>query len=75
MPGEVIPFDVKRFAEYIYAMIRSFKDRETAKIYRRNFSRKLPGDIQAIALRKLKMLNNSASLDDLRVPPQTGWKN
>lgn len=32
-------------------------------------SRRLPGDIQGIARRKLRMLNNSARLDDLRIPP------
>ncbi|MGA3050840.1 MAG: type II toxin-antitoxin system RelE/ParE family toxin [Chitinispirillaceae bacterium] len=50
-------------------MIRTFKDREAAKILEREFSRKLPGDIQHIALRKLKMLNNSLSLNDLKIPP------
>lgn len=38
-------------------MIRSFKDHETARVFQRRFSRKLPGDIQAIALRKLRMLH------------------
>ena len=50
-------------------MIRSFKDREAEKIFRREFSRKLPSDIQQIALRKLRMLNNVQTLQDLRTPP------
>lgn len=50
-------------------MIRSFKDREAEKIFRREFSRKLPTDIQQIALRKLRMLNNVHTLQDLRSPP------
>ncbi len=50
-------------------MIRSFKDSETEKIYLRGISRKLPLDIQQIALRKLRMLNNSHNLNDLRIPP------
>jgi len=50
-------------------MIRSFRDEETEKIYHRERSRKLPFDIQQTALRKLRMLNNAASLNDLRVPP------
>ena len=50
-------------------MIRSFRDREAEKIFHREFSRKLPHDIQQRAFRKLRMLNRSASLDDLRVPP------
>ena len=50
-------------------MIKSFADKETEKVYARQRSRNLPGDIQQIALRKLRMLNNSLSLNDLRTPP------
>lgn len=50
-------------------MIKSFADAETGKVYRRQFSRKLPTDIQAIALRKLRMLANAHSINDLRSPP------
>ncbi len=50
-------------------MIKSFKDSETEKIYHRERSRKLPGDIQQIALRKLRMINNAKNISDLRIPP------
>ena len=50
-------------------MIKSFKDGETEKVYHRYFSRKLPADIQQVALRKLRMLNNAVTLADLRIPP------
>ena len=50
-------------------MIKSFRDKETEKVFNRQRSRKLPGDIQQIALRKLRMLNRAQSLQDLRVPP------
>lgn len=50
-------------------MIKNFRDKETEKIFNRQRSRKLPSDIQQIALRKLRMLNRSQSLQDLRVPP------
>ncbi|WP_299409496.1 type II toxin-antitoxin system RelE/ParE family toxin [Acaryochloris sp. IP29b_bin.148] len=50
-------------------MIRSFKDKETQKIFDRQRSRKLPSDIQQTALRKLRMLNRADTLQDLRVPP------
>jgi len=50
-------------------MILSFASRETERIWSGERSRKLPGDIQAVALRKLRMLNQSRVLDDLRVPP------
>jgi len=50
-------------------VIKSFKDAEAQKIYRRERSRKLPPDIQQVALRKLRMINNAINLNDLRVPP------
>lgn len=50
-------------------MIRSFGDRDTERIYHRIPSRKLPVQIQQVALRKLRMLNRSTALGDLRVPP------
>ena len=50
-------------------MIKSFKDKETQKVYSREGSNKLPQDIQQVALRKLRMINNAKSLNDLRVPP------
>jgi toxin HigB-1 len=50
-------------------MIASFRDSETAMIWAGNRSRRLPGDIQAVALRKLRLLNQAKRLDDLRVPP------
>jgi len=50
-------------------MIKSFKDKETEKIFNRQVSRKLPRDIQQVALRKLRMINRAIRLNDLRVPP------
>jgi toxin HigB-1 len=50
-------------------VIRSFADRETEKVYRREVSRGLPGDVQATALPKLRMLGNACELRDLRSPP------
>lgn len=50
-------------------MIRSFRDHEAEKSFRRSFSRKLPQDIQRTAFRKLYMLNRAQSLNDLRIPP------
>ena len=50
-------------------MIRNFADKEAEKIWVGVSSRKLPGDIQNVARRKLRMLNNAVTLDDLRVPP------
>lgn len=50
-------------------MIRNFKDKEAQKIFERQRSRKLPSDIQQVALRKLRMLNRAETLQDLKVPP------
>lgn len=50
-------------------MIRSFKDKETERIWQGDRSRRLPHDIQASARRKLRMLNNAQSIEDLRIPP------
>lgn len=50
-------------------MIQGFADTETEKIWSGRRSRKLPGDIQSAALRKLRILNNARVLQDLRVPP------
>ncbi len=50
-------------------MIKCFKDKEAEKIYNGLRSSKLPGSIQDTARRRFKYLNNTAALDDLRVPP------
>lgn len=50
-------------------MIQSFADPETKLIWTGRRSRKLPSDIQAVALRKLRLLNQTRVLGDLRVPP------
>ena len=50
-------------------MIQNFKDKEAQKVFERKHSRKLPLDIQQVALRKLRMLNRAETLQDLRVPP------
>jgi toxin HigB-1 len=46
-------------------MIKTFRDTETEKIFRR----KLLPTIQQTDLRKLRMLNNAVTLEDLRIPP------
>jgi len=50
-------------------MIETFSCKETQKIFARQFSKKLPPDIQVVAFRKLRMLHRSTSMQDLRVPP------
>jgi len=50
-------------------MIESFACKETEKLFRREFSKRLPSDFQQVAYRKLKMLHRSSTVQDLRVPP------
>lgn len=50
-------------------MIKSFGDKETEKIWQGEYAKKLPANIQSIARRKLRMLNNAQDINDLRVPP------
>jgi len=50
-------------------VITSFRDREAERIWLGQLSRRLPKDIQEVARRKLRMLNNARTLDDLRIPP------
>lgn len=50
-------------------MIRSFRDRETEKLFRRERSRAVPTALRRVALRKLVQLDAADALDDLKVPP------
>ena len=51
-------------------MINSFYDSESQKVFNGEFSRRLPHDIQSVARRKLRILNNARTVEDLRIPPQ-----
>ena len=50
-------------------MIKSFKDKETEKIFKREILRKFPQNIQHVALRKLRMINYASNIRDLKIPP------
>jgi toxin HigB-1 len=63
----LLTFNVKRYNLFI--MIRTFKDKHTEKIFNRLHSQKFPADIQRIAFRKLRMLNQARNINDLRTPP------
>ena len=49
-------------------MITSFGSKETEKILNGDRVKNLPQEIQQIGRRKLRMLNNSQNLMDLKVP-------
>ena len=50
-------------------MIKSFKCRETEKIYNRQPTLKWPPGVQKTAYRKLWYLGAATAIEDLRVPP------
>jgi proteic killer suppression protein len=50
-------------------MLKSFGSKETEKIWTGVRSSKFPPEIQKIGRRKLRMINNSIDLNDLRIPP------
>ena len=60
---------VKRIWVYHVKVIKSFKCKETEKIFTLEGSKRLPPGIQQIALRKLRMLHRSTNIADLRIPP------
>lgn len=50
-------------------MIISFGNSESEKVWNGERVKKLPIEIQNIGRRKLRMLNNSVDIADLRIPP------
>jgi len=50
-------------------MIKTFKSKETEKVWNGERSSKLPLEVQKVGRRKLRMLNNSIDINDLRIPP------
>ncbi len=50
-------------------MIKSFRDKETRRLFARQFSRRFSPNLHRIAWRKLAILDAAERLDDLRIPP------
>lgn len=50
-------------------MIISFRDHEAEKLFSREVVRKIPLDLQRVALRKLLMIDAATILEDLKIPP------
>jgi toxin HigB-1 len=50
-------------------VIKSFRARDSERLFRREVSGKIPPDLQRTALRKLRILDAATSLNDLKVPP------
>jgi toxin HigB-1 len=65
----VIDLPVYRETRYNIAVIISFRDEETRKVFSRQWSTRLPRDIQTVAYRKLAMLHAANALINLQSPP------
>ena len=50
-------------------MIRNFKDKESEKIWNQEYSKKLPRNMQPLALRKMILIHRAVDINDLRIPP------
>ncbi|MFQ5529941.1 MAG: type II toxin-antitoxin system RelE/ParE family toxin [Gemmatimonadota bacterium] len=50
-------------------MIKSFRDRDTERLYERRPIKTLGPAVQRVALRKLRMIDAATTLTDLRTPP------
>lgn len=50
-------------------MIRSFRDKDTERLFAREPVKRWGRDVQRAGLRKLRMLDAATRVDDLRVPP------
>jgi proteic killer suppression protein len=50
-------------------MLRSFRDKDTERVWQRQQVRKLDQATQRMALRKLLILDAAEAIGDLRVPP------
>ena len=50
-------------------VIRSFADRDTARLFARESPRRFPAELQRVMLRKLLVVDAAERLEDLRVPP------
>ncbi len=52
----------------MYYMIKSFASKETEKLFKREFTRKIPQGIHQIARRKLEILDAAERIQDVRIP-------
>jgi len=65
----LIMLDIINAVPYHLWVIKNFRCKETKKIFEREWSKKLPRNIQRQAMKKLWMLHAATELDVLKVPP------
>ena len=61
--------DNNNATRYYFYMIRSFADSDTEKVWKQQWIKRVPREIQQIAFRKLIMIHRSVNLSDLMIPP------
>ena len=70
----ILSLDSTNACRYYERVIKTFRCKETEKIFSGRYSKRFPKVIQHVALRKLTLLNGAASLGFLRVPRLTGLR-
>jgi proteic killer suppression protein len=65
----IITLDVNIVERYYIAMIKSFRDKETERVFQRLRSRKFSSSLGRMALKKLLLVDAAESIQDLRSPP------
>jgi len=65
----LITLDNNIGSRYYFAVIKSFRGKESERLFLRQRAAHLPTDVQRLALRKLLLLDAAEKLNDLRVPP------
>jgi toxin HigB-1 len=64
----MITWCVINVTRYHDCVLRSFRDKDTQAVWRRQRSRRLNGPVQRVAWRKLAMLDAAETLTDLLIP-------
>jgi proteic killer suppression protein len=69
IPLEYYPLTILSLRDIVSDMIKSFRCAETERLFRGQFSRKLPQDVHRRAAAKLNMIHAATRLVTLRLPP------
>jgi toxin HigB-1 len=65
----LVTVDINNATRYYNLVIKSFKCKETERVFKREVSRRIPGDSTRQARKKLLMLDAAAELNSLRISP------
>jgi proteic killer suppression protein len=65
----LVTLDVINAVRYHAEVVRSFRDRDTERLFRRETPRRIPRAVWRSAMRRLLILDAAERLGDLRTPP------